>query len=303
MHSTISGPKTGVRNGAPLGTLQSMFAGVGLRSKHYPYLLTRPPIQVEWFEAISENFMDTEGRPIWILEQIRARYPVALHGVSLSIGYQDSEKRGVNPDYLRRLKKLVDRIDPVIVSDHLCWTGAHSANLHDLLPVPLTEESITWITTQISRVQEVLGRPIALENVSSYLTYRDSSLTEWDFLAELARRSGCKLLLDLNNIYVSAVNHGFSPLEYLNAIPPDAVAQFHLAGHTDRGKFLFDTHSHPVCDDVWSLFRHATQRMPNVPWIVEWDENIPDFARLEEETLKAKSIWKETQCSLLTSTL
>jgi len=264
--------------------------GVGLRPTHYPHLLSSPRTRVDWFEAISENYMDSEGRPIAVLERIRADYPVGLHGVSLSIGSRYSETEPVNRHYLKRLKALVDRVEPFIVSDHLCWTGTDGRSVHDLLPVPFTDEALHWIVAQVERVQSALGRTIALENVSSYLTYRESSYTEWEFLVEVARRSGCWLLFDVNNVYVSARNHGFDPYTYIDAIPAELVAQFHLAGHTDLGTHLFDTHSRPVCEQVWDLFARAVVRMPAVPVLIEWDEDIPAFDHLEAEAVKARAV-------------
>ena len=259
--------------------------GVGLRSEHYPFILAEHP-KVDWFEAISENFMDTGGRPLQVLEEVRRRCPVALHGVSLSIGSADP----LDERYLAKLKALADRIEPAILSDHLCWTGVEGENLHDLLPLPFTEEAVAHVAGRVRQVQELLGRRILLENVSSYVDYRHSTMPEWDFLAEIARRSGCGILLDLNNVYVNSVNHGFDPREYLGKIPGESVGQFHLAGHTDRGGFLFDTHSRPVADAVWDLYREALQRWGSVPTLIEWDEDIPPFEYLVEEADRAREI-------------
>jgi len=264
--------------------------GVGLRSAHYPHLVTRPDTRVDWFEALSENYMDSEGRPIHVLETVRADYPVALHGVSLSIASRYSDAEPVNSRYLARLKALIDRVDPFLVSDHLCWTGTGPTNLHDLLPVPFTRESLEWVVEQADRVQNTLGRQIALENVSSYLTYKRSTYHEWEFLVQVARRSGAKILFDVNNIFVSAHNHGFDACEYVDAVPADLVGQIHLAGHTDMGTHLFDTHSCPVCDEVWQLFRRTIARMPGVPVLIEWDEDIPSFDVLEAEAVKAREV-------------
>ena len=242
---------------------------------------------MDWFEALSENFMDSGGRPIQILEAVRRRYPVALHGVSLSIGSSDTLNRG----YLERLKALADRIDPVIVSDHLCWTSVDGENLHDLLPLPLTEEAVRHVASRVEQVQEFLGRRILLENVSTYVTYQHSTMPEWEFLREIAERSGCGILLDLNNIYVNAYNHQFDPSEYLDHIPGELVGQFHLAGHTDMGSYLFDTHSTPVIDAVWEMYRAALTRWGAVTTLIEWDEDIPPFPRLAEESDKARAIY------------
>lgn len=264
--------------------------GVGLRSTHYPHLMTRPATRVDWFEALSENYMDSEGRPIQVLETVRSDYPVALHGVSLSVGSRYSESEPVNRRYLARLKALIERVDPFVVSDHLCWTGLGPTNLHDLYPIPFTRESLAWVVEQADRVQSALGRRICLENVSSYLTYEQSTYSEWDFLVEVSRRSGAGILFDINNVYVSARNHGFEACEYVDAVPADLVGQIHLAGHTDLGTHLFDTHSRPVCDEVWALFERAIGRMNGVPVLIEWDEDIPAFEVLESEAVRAREI-------------
>jgi uncharacterized protein (UPF0276 family) len=260
--------------------------GVGLRSEHYDVITGQWP-RMDWFEAISENFMDSGGRPLHILEEVRRRYPVALHGVSLSIGSTDP----LNRRYLERLRALTDRIDPAIVSDHLCWTGVEGENLHDLLPLPLTEEAIRHVVERIQQVQEFLGRRILLENISTYVTYRHSTMPEWEFLTVVAQRAGCGILLDLNNIYVNAYNHQFDPREFLRHIPGELVGQFHLAGHTDPGGYLFDTHSRPVIDEVWELYQQALQRWGPVTTLIEWDEDIPAFSRLAEEAEKARAIY------------
>ena len=272
--------------------------GVGLRPEHYPRLLEEPRPTVRWFEAISENYMDSGGRPLAVLEKIRKDFPVALHGVSLSIGYKPPAGahsaaeafRAQRTRYLAKLRELARRIDPILVSDHLCWTGVPGGNVHDLLPTPFTDESLDWIVSQVAEVQDALGRPLVLENVSSYLTWTSSTRSEEDFLVEVARRSGAKILLDINNVYVSARNHRFDAREYLRSIPADLVAQIHLAGHTDCGTHLFDTHSAPVCDDVWRLFSETIVRLPGVPVLIEWDAEIPPFERLEEEAAKAAQL-------------
>ena len=242
---------------------------------------------MDWFEALSENFMDSGGRPLRILEAIRRRYPVALHGVSLSIGSTDP----LNPAYLARLKALADRIEPAIVSDHLCWTGVDGENLHDLLPLPFTEEAIRHVAQRVDQVQQFLGRRILLENVSTYVTSRQSTMPEWAFLREVAERSGCGILLDLYNVYVNAYNHQFDPAEFLRHIPGELVGQFHLAGHTDMGAYLFDTHSRPVIDAVWTLYRDALAWWGAVTTLIEWDEDIPPFPRLAEEAETARAIY------------
>lgn len=261
---------------------------MGLRPKHYPAILQDWP-KVDWFEAISENYMDSGGRPITILEQIRAKYPIALHGVALSIGSTDP----LNEKYLQRLKTLVERIQPEIVSDHLCWSGAGGKPLHDLLPLPFTEESIAHVVSRVSKVQDLLKRPMLLENVSTYITFKHSTMPEWEFLSEVARRSGCGILLDINNIYVNSKNHGFDAVQYLDGIPADKVGQFHLAGHTDMGTYLFDTHSKPVIPEVWNLYREALKRWGQVTTLVEWDEDIPEWPELMAECGRARKIYDE----------
>lgn len=265
--------------------------GVGLRPVHYPHLLARPKTPVQWFEAVSENYMDSEGRPLEMLKAIRRDYPLALHGVSLSIGSAE----GPRPGYLERLKRLIERVDPFIVSDHLCWTGAHASNTHDLLPLPYTPETLRLIVERVGRVQDFLGRSIALENVSSYLRFEQSTQSEWDFLVSAARRSGCRILLDLNNVYVNAKNHGFDPCDYVKAVPPELVAQIHLAGFTDMGDYLFDTHSKPVSSDVWELYALAARRMPQAPVLIEWDEDIPPFSELEKQAMMAREVWRKNR--------
>ncbi len=265
------------------------FVGVGLRSVHFPHLLGRPRVAVQWFEAISENYMDSEGRPLEVLLKIREDYPVALHGVSMSVGGVE----GVRPHYLQRLKTLADRVKPFLITDHLCFTGAHASNVHDLLPLPYTEEAVLTVARNVARAQDVLGRQIALENVSSYLSYRESEMTEWEFLIAVAERAGCKILLDVNNAYVSATNHRFKAEDYLDAVPADLVAQIHLGGYTDMGDFLFDTHSRAPTDPVWALYRRVIGRMPGKPTLIEWDEDIPDWPGLEAQAEKAAAIGRE----------
>ena len=260
--------------------------GVGLRTEHYEVITGEWPQTVDWFEAISENFIDSGGKPLAVLEQVRGRYPVALHGVSLSIGSTDP----LDGEYLKRLRTLIERIDPAIVSDHLCWTGVAGENLHDLLPLPMTEEAIRHVVGRVQQVQEAVGRRILLENVSTYVTFAHSTMPEWEFLSEIARRAGCGILLDINNVYVNAFNHKFDPAVYLQSIPVNLVGQFHLAGHTPMGEFLFDTHSTPVIDEVWALYRRALERFGSVTTLIEWDEDIPPFARLAEEAVRARAI-------------
>jgi uncharacterized protein (UPF0276 family) len=264
--------------------------GLGLRPEHYQDVLGGKT-SASWFEVVSENFMSDGGRPISVLERVRRDYPIVLHGVSLSIGSTDP----LDKKYLNRLKWLVDLIEPAMVSDHACWTGVNGENLHDLLPLPYTEEAIRHVVARVSKVQETLGRRILLENVSSYITYAHSEMEEWEFLAEIARRADCGILLDVNNVYVSAVNHGYNPIEFLKGIPFERVGQFHLAGHSttelENGrKFLVDTHDHPVCDEVWELLGHAVARFGPVPTMIERDANIPALAELQKELKIAERI-------------
>jgi len=262
--------------------------GVGLRREHFERVLSGPA-RVDWFEAISENFMVDGGRPLDVLTRVRERYPVVLHGVSLSIGSTDP----LDEAYLDRLLALAQRFQPAWVSDHLCWTRVGGRQAHDLLPLPYTEQALLHVVERVLRVQERLGRPIALENVSSYVAYAHSAMPEWEFLAEVARRSGCGILLDVNNIYVSSKNHRFDPRAYLEGIPKDRVWQFHLAGHSNKGTFLLDTHDHPVIDEVWDLYRTAVRRFGPVSTLIEWDDKIPEFERLEQESGRARAIQEE----------
>ncbi len=263
--------------------------GLGLRTVHYDYILKNRP-KVPWFEVISENYMGTlsgsGGRGIMILENLRKDYPIVMHGVSLSIGSKDP----LDKDYLKRLKKLASRIEPMWMSDHLCWTGVNGHNLHDLLPLPYTKETINHLVERIKQVQDFLGRQFLLENVSSYVTYEHSEMTEWECLTEVATKADCLILLDVNNIHVSAVNHNFSGLDYLNGIPVDRVAQMHLAGYSDMGTHLIDTHDHPVSDPVWKLYEKAVERFGRVPTMIEWDDKIPTFQRLWKEAKHAEQI-------------
>jgi hypothetical protein len=259
--------------------------GVGLRRDHFDRVLSGPT-RIDWFELISENFMVGGGRALDVLTRVRERYPVVLHGVSLSIGSTDP----LDESYLDRLADLARRVDPAWVSDHLCWTSVGGHQAHDLLPLPYTERALDHVVRRVIQVQERLGRPIALENVSSYVAYRHSVMPEWEFLAAVAERSGCGILLDVNNIYVSARNHAFDPHAYLEGIPPAKVWQFHLAGHSNKGDYLLDTHDHPVADPVWDLYEAAVRRFGAVSTLIEWDDNIPAFERLEDESERARSI-------------
>ena len=259
--------------------------GVGLRPIHYEYILQHWPA-IDFFEIISENYMLPGGRPLHILERIRERYPVVMHGVSMSLGSTDP----LNRDYLKKLKVLAYHIQPKWISDHLCWTGVGGKNAHDLLPLPYNEETLQHVVKRIREVQDYLERPLVIENVSSYMNYTDSVMTEWDFLKAVTEEANCYILLDVNNIFVSAFNHNFDPLVYLNAIPQNRVAQFHLAGHSDYGTYLLDTHDHPINDQVWNLYQKALARFGKTSTLIEWDDKIPEFPQLLESVQKAKSI-------------
>lgn len=258
--------------------------GVGLRNVHFDHILHELP-PVDWFEAISENFMDSGGRPRAVLRRIAERYPVVLHGVSLSIGSTDPLDVG----YLRRLKHLADEISAHWVSDHLCWTGVLGVNSHDLLPLPLNEATLSHVAARVARVQDVLERPLVLENPSTYVRFRESTLGEPEFLRALCQATGCRLLLDVNNVHVSCFNAGMDPLDYLDAFPFERVVQLHLAGHQHCGTHIVDTHDRPVSDAVWALFRIAWQRTGGAATLLEWDGNVPPFERLHAEVLRARS--------------
>ena len=252
--------------------------GLGLRRPHYAEFLERD-VPVDFVEIISENFMVDGGRPLATLDAIRERYPVAMHGVSMSIG----SAAGLNRDYLKRLKALADRVRPLWVSDHLCWTGVGGHNSHDLLPLPYSEEALDTVCANIAVAQDALGRPMLFENPSSYVQFPDVGLTEWEFLAEMCRRTGCYLLLDVNNVFVSSRNHGFDSSVYLAAIPADRVRQIHLAGHSQGETMLIDTHDHPVAPGVWSLYEATGHRFGPVATMIERDDDIPPLDDLLQE--------------------
>jgi uncharacterized protein len=258
--------------------------GVGLRSAHFSHVLRHAPA-VDWFEIISENYIDSGGRPRYVLDQIAERYPVVMHGVSLSIGSADP----LDLAYLAKIKRLADAIGARWVSDHLCWTGVLGRNTHDLLPLPLTEETLAYVVARVKTVQDFLERPLVLENPSSYVTFCDSTVPEWEFLHRLAVEADCGLLVDVNNVYVSSVNHDFDPVAYLDQLPAERIVQFHLAGHTDRGSYLLDTHDGSVIDPVWRLYRRIYARTEGVATLVEWDASIPPFDVLHAEALRAKA--------------
>lgn len=264
--------------------------GLGLRPQHYPAFLAEPP-ELDFLEIISENFMVAGGRPLTTLDALRERYPMVMHGVSMSIGSAD----GVDLAYLRRLKTLADRVQPAWVSDHLCWTGVNGHNTHDLLPLPYTEEALAVVCENIRLAQDVLDRALVIENPSSYLTFAASEMSEWAFLSEMCARTGCALLLDVNNIHVSAVNHGFDALEFLNGVPADRVWQIHLAGHTSNGDLLIDTHDQPVPDPVWRLYDAACRRFGPVATMIERDDNIPPLEDLLAELEIARIVAAEAR--------
>jgi uncharacterized protein (UPF0276 family) len=269
--------------------LPDLGIGVGLRTVHFGHILSRRPA-VDWFEVLSENFMDTRGRPLWVLDQVAERYPIALHGVSMSIGGTDPLDR----EYLRKLKALAARTRAHWVSDHLCWTGVAGRNVHDLLPMPYTEEALRHTAERVRQVSEILERPLVLENPSSYVEFAASSMPEWEFLTRLGEEADCGLLLDVNNVYVSSFNHGFDPRVYIDSIPAGRVVQYHVAGHTNKGTHILDSHSDHAVAEVWELFRRSCRRTGNVSTLYEWDEDIPDFEVLHAEALKARAYRDET---------
>ncbi len=259
--------------------------GLGLRPKHYRDILDGDP-QVDWFEVISENYMIGGGQPLAILDQIAERYPVVMHGVSLSI----ASTAPFDEEYLDGLNALAKRVRPKWISDHLCWTGVHGVNLHDLLPFPYTREALDHVVARVDYVQERIGRPLCLENVSTYVQFGQSEMTEWEFISELTRRTGCWLLFDVNNVYVSAFNHGYDARAFLNGIPADRVIQFHLAGHSDMTNYIVDTHDHPVRGEVWDLYEAALERFGPVSTMIERDDNIPPLADMMDELAHARSL-------------
>jgi len=259
--------------------------GLGLRTVHFQYVLDHQP-KVDWFEIISENFMVAGGKPRHYLARIRENYSMVMHGVSMSIGSTDPLDWG----YLKQLKTLAADIQPEWLSDHLCFSVAGGVNSHDLLPLPYDEQTIVHVVDRIQQVQDFLGRQLLLENVSSYLTYQQSDRTEWEFYREIVERADALMLFDINNVYVSARNHGFDPIDYLDGVDAKRVQQFHLAGHTDHGDYVVDTHDHDVCDPVWALYAQALQRFGPVSTMIERDDNIPEFDDLYAELQQAEKI-------------
>ncbi len=256
--------------------------GLGLRSKHFNYILEKNP-KVDWFEIISENFMDSGGRPIHILKQLAERYPIVMHGVSLSIGSTDP----LNREYLTKLKRLATEIKPLWVSDHLCWTGVNGLNTHDLLPVALNEESLKHVCKRINEIQDFLQRPIVFENPSTYLTFKQSTIPEYDFLRYMTEETGCGLLLDVNNVYVSGYNNDFDAEHYIRQLPHDRIVQMHIAGHQNYGDYIIDTHDRHVIQNVWKLYNLAWKLTGGVATLLEWDSNIPEFEEYHAELMKS----------------
>lgn len=269
-------------------TLPAAGFGLGLRTTHYAEIEgTRPHSSgIDWFEILSENYMDAGGKPLAMLDMVRRDYPVVMHGVSMSVGTIE----GPSNAYLHALKTLADRIEPLWISDHLCWTGTAGKNMHDLFPLPYTEEALAAVVRNVRRVQDYLGRPILLENVSSYLSFSDDTLQECEFVRAVAEQSDSLILLDVNNVYVSSVNHGFDPHAYLRALPADRVQQIHLAGHSVQQGIIIDTHDHPVADPVWDLYASALRRFGPVSTMIERDDAIPPLAELSAELRRARAI-------------
>lgn len=259
--------------------------GVGLRSQHYDYLLNNKA-EVDWFEIISENYIDNFGLARHVLTHLRREKPIVMHGVSLSIGSTDP----INFDYLKKLQELAEFVEPAWISDHLCWTGIAHLNTHDLLPLPLTEESLEHVSERILKVQDFLKRPLILENPSTYLEFKHSTIAEWEFLSELTKRTDCGLLLDVNNVFVSATNHGFDAKNYVLSLPHDRIVQVHVAGPTDCGNYLVDTHDNPVPEPVWKLYKLVHEKTGGVSTLLEWDAHIPDFPELVAEVNQAREV-------------
>ena len=262
--------------------------GLGLRPQHYADILEGNP-NVDWFEVISENYMVPGGQPLKMLDRIRERYPIVMHGVSLSI----ASTAPLDTDYLRDLKTLAKRSEPVFISDHLCWTGVHGVNLHDLLPVPYTQEALDHVVARVQHVQDYLGQAIALENVSSYVQFSHSEMSEWEFIAELTRRTGCWLVFDVNNVFVSAFNHEFDAHAFIAGVPTERIVQFHLAGHEHNMSHIVDTHDAMVCDEVWDLYRSALKQFGAVSAIIERDDHIPPLDEMVRELDVARRVAAE----------
>ncbi len=259
--------------------------GLGLRPDYYDEILNTPP-KVDWFEILSENYMVPGGKPLYYLHAIQEQFPIVMHGVSLSIGGTDP----LDMDYLKQLKALAHSVNPRWISDHLCWTGQGGNNLHDLMPLPYNDEAIKHVVQRVRQVQDYLGRQILLENVSSYVSYSHSVMSEWEFYTAVVEEADCLMLLDINNIYVSSRNHNFDPMEYVKGVPADRVQQFHLAGHTDYGNYVIDTHDHAIVDSVWDLYKQALPVFGHVSTMIERDDQMPPFAELLQELEQARAI-------------
>ena len=270
---------------APAAVQPSPGFGLGVRTQHYAEFLDAPQ-RVDWLELLSDNYLVPGGKPLVMLDRIRAGYPVVMHGVAMSIGAAD----GVDESYLDALAALADRVQPLWISDHLCWSGVHGRVLHDLYPLPYSEEALGVVVQNVHRVQERLKRTLVLENVSSYVSFAASSMNEWQFISEVCARTGCRLLLDVNNIHVSSVNHGFDAHAFLRGVPADRVQQIHLAGHTDNGDHIIDTHDHPVADAVWALYAEALKLCGPVATMIERDDHIPPLAELVAELDHARDL-------------
>jgi len=268
--------------------MSSLGFGLGLRTDHYESVLNDHP-NVDWFEVITENYLVPGGKPLYYLDRIRERYPLVMHGVSMSIGSTDP----LNFEYLKQVKQLAARVQPQWISDHLCWTGVDGINLHDLMPLPYTEEALRHLVQRIRQVQDFLGRRMLFENVSSYVSYSTSEMTEWEFISTLANEADCDLLLDINNVYVSSVNHGFDSIEFLKRIPVNRVRQFHLAGHQNNGTYIVDTHDEPVAVAVWELYKFARRHFGEVATMIERDDNIPPLEDLVAELNVARELERE----------
>ncbi|MGJ3493488.1 hypothetical protein PsalN5692_03085 [Piscirickettsia salmonis] len=268
------------------GALSYLGYGLGLRTEHYHDILANFPKEVEWFEIITENYLVPGGKPFYFLDKICEQYPIVMHGVSLSIGSCDP----INLDYLKQLKALACRVGAKWISDHLCWTGIQHKNLHDLMPLPYTEEVLMHVVNRVKVVQDFLDQRILIENPSSYIEFSASTMSEWEFMAELARQADCLILLDINNIYVSAFNHAFDPCVYIDAMPKQAIQQFHLAGHSRYDNYIIDTHDHPVIKEVWDLYQYAVKKLGPVSTMIERDDQIPPLGELLKELMVARKL-------------
>lgn len=261
--------------------------GLGLRTEHYETIIAENP-KIDWFEILTENYLVPGGKPLYHLDKIRENYPMVMHSVSLSIGSSDP----LNFEYLKQVKDLAHRVQPHWISDHLCWTGVHGKNMHDLLPLPYTQKAIDHVVSRIQQVQDYLNTQILIENVSSYITYQQSTMSEWDFIKEIAEKADCFILLDVNNIYVSAVNHEFDPMTYIHGMPSQRIYQIHLAGHSNMGNYIIDTHDEAVIDDVWELYSATLNAHGNISTMIERDDNIPPLADLLTELNFARELAK-----------